>query len=241
MELYLIRHAQSANNALANMRERVDDPPLTKLGQQQAEILAQHLVDGVNPEYLKDSSPEATGSHNRRGYNLTRLYCSAMWRSLQTVEPIGQALGLEPEVWLDIHEHGGIYLDHGEPEGVVGYPGKTRAEILARFPTCRLPVEITEEGWWRGGFEDWPACHGRAIKVARQLQELAASNERIGMVTHGGFMDALLKALFNQLPRTDIFYFHYNTAITRIDFDSTGRMGIRYLNRIDHLPGDLIS
>lgn len=241
MELYIIRHAQSTNNALTDQRDRVSDPPLTELGLQQAKIVAQHLINGINPEYVKGISPESTGSHNRRGYEIDRLYCSAMGRALQTAQPIAQVLGLDPEVWLEIHEHGGIFLDHGEPQGAVGYPGKRRSEILAQFPNYCLPETITEDGWWTGGYEDWPACHARAIRVAHHLRRWAETDERIALVTHGGFIDALLKALFNHLPDPHLFFYHYNTAISRIDFRHDGRLGIRYLNRIDHLPAELIS
>jgi 2,3-bisphosphoglycerate-dependent phosphoglycerate mutase len=241
MELYLIRHAQSTNNALAEQRDRVCDPPLTELGQHQAEIVAQHVANGLTPELSKNGSVEATHSDQRRGYGITHLYCSPMIRALQTAQPIGQALDIAPEVWVDIHEQGGIFLDHGEARGVVGYPGKNRAEILAEFPHYRLPDDITEEGWWNNGYEDWPACQGRAIKVARQLREWADSDRRIALVSHGGFIDTLLKALFDQLPSRHLWYHHYYTAITRVDFRQTGRLGLRFMNRIDHLPPKLIS
>lgn len=238
MELYIIRHGQSTNNALADQRDRVCDPPLTELGKRQAETVAQHLANGVWPERLGwGSADEADG----QGFGITRLYCSAMWRALQTAQPIGQALGLKPEVWIDLHEKGGIYLDHGEPTGRVGYPGKTRSEILAEFPDYVLPADITEHGWWKGGYEDTPACHQRAIRVAEKLRAQAASDERIAIISHGGFADALLKALFNQLPGHHLFYSHYNTAITRVDFQTDGRLVLRYLNRVDHLPLALVS
>ncbi len=243
MELYLIRHGQSTNNALADMKVRACDPLLTELGQQQAKIVAQHLTNGLTPELSKNGSVEATHSEQSRGYGITRLYCSAMKRALQTAKPISEALGMAPEVWLDIHEKGGIYLNHGEEKGRVGYPGLTRSEILAEFPAYQLPDEITEEGWWNNGYEDWPTCQGRAIKVAGQLREWANNDgdERIGLVSHGGFIDALLKALCDQLPSRHLWYHHYNTAITRVDFWENGRLGLRYLNRIDHLPAELIS
>jgi len=142
MELYIVRHAQSINNALANHWDRVCDPPLTELGRRQAEILAHHLATGKSP---------IPWEADRRGYGITRLYCSPMWRALQTAQPVGQALGLAPEVWIDIHEHGGIYLDHGEAGGTVGYSGKTRSEILAEFPNYTLPEAISERGWWHQG------------------------------------------------------------------------------------------
>jgi len=241
MKLFIIRHAQSINNALPDERDRVCEPPLTELGHRQAQLLAEHLAIGKNPELSTWTSVEATASHNRRSYDITRLYCSAMHRSLQTAQPIAQALNLTPEIWLDIHEHGGIFLDHGEDGGIRGYPGRTRSEILAEFPACILPETITEEGWWQGSQEDWPACHGRAIKVAAELRAQATSDERIAIVTHGGFIDALIKALLNQSPSPHVFYYNFNTAISRIDFRADGRLDFRYLNRVDHLPQESIS
>ena len=239
MELYVIRHAQSTNNILTDSRDRVCDPPLTELGQRQAKIVAHHLANGLNPEL---SAWTPTGDNpTPYGYGITRLYCSPMWRALQTAQPIGQALGLAPEVWIDIHEQGGIFLDHGEARGVVGYPGKTRQEILTDFPNYILPEGVTEQGWWKWGYEELGVCHGRAIKAAEELGKRATSDERIAIVSHGGFIDALLKALFNQLPGYYLFYYHYNTAISRIDFYSDGRLDFRYLNRVAHLPPGSIS
>ena len=244
MELYIIRHAQSFNNALIDIRDRVMDPELTELGQRQAQAIAHHLANGINPEMSVGMTEEDTSVRRRRGYGITRIYCSAMVRALQTAQPIGEALGLAPEVWVDLHEHGGIYLDHGEEGGLVGYPGKTRSEILAEFPGYVLPAEITEAGWWNRGHEDWPACQGRAIRVAGQLRQLAGRvgpDERVAMVSHGGFINALLKALLHHLPSPDIFYHHFNTAITRLDFEPAGKLAVRHLNRIPHLSLELVS
>jgi broad specificity phosphatase PhoE len=242
MKLFIIRHAQSYNNTLPNEEGRVQDPWLTDLGRRQAELLAQHLATGKNPELSSWVNVEGTAGRNRRGYNITKLYCSAMHRALQTAQPVGRALDLQPEVWVDIHEHGGIYLDHGpEGGGIMGHPGKTRSEILAEFPDYILPDNITEAGWWQNGYEDWPTCLGRAIKVAAALRQKAGSEERIALVSHGGFIDALIKALLNQSPSPHVFYYHFNTAVSRIDFRSDGYLDVRYLNRVDHLPQELIS
>jgi broad specificity phosphatase PhoE len=237
MQLYLIRHAQSTNNALADERDRVSDPPLTERGERQSEILAWHLATGTELE----PSTSAANNYNQRGYGITRLYCSPMWRALQTAYFIGQALGLTPEVWVDLHEKGGIYLDHEDGRGPVGCPGRTRREIQLAFPNYVLPEGITGHGWWNRAYEDWPACHERAIQVASELRQWPASDERIALVSHGGFMDALLKALFNQLPDHHLFYYHYNTAVSRIDLQSDGNLGVYYLNRVSHLPLELIS
>lgn len=223
MELYLIRHGQSINNALADRKERLCDPPLTELGWRQSERLAEHLAD------------------ERRGYGITRLYTSPMWRALQTASLVGRALGLPVEVWIDVHERGGVYLDLGEA-GIVVYPGKSRSEMLAEFPDYILPEGVTEKGWWRGEErEDWPACQGRAIRVADQLRQRATENERIAIISHAGFINALLKALFDQLPGHHLWYEHNNTGISRVDFSPDGRLRVQFINRVEHLPPEWVS
>jgi broad specificity phosphatase PhoE len=168
-----------------------------------------------------------------------------MWRALQTAAPLKRALGLAPQVWSDIHEQGGIFLDHGDGRGPIGYPGKTRREIQSAFPDYVLPADITAKGWWNRDYEGWTTCHQRAVKVAQELHRWAESDEHrdeiIAIVSHGGFIDALLKALFNQLSEGQLFYYHYNTAISCIDFRPDGRLDVRYLNRLDHLPPELIT
>ena len=61
------------------------------------------------------------------------------------------------------------------------------------------------------------------------------------MVSHGTFIDCLIKALFKQIPERDLFYLHYNTALTRIDFRSDGALLLRYLDRVRHLRLEQIS
>jgi hypothetical protein len=63
----------------------------------------------------------------------------------------------------------------------------------------------------------------------------------VGIVTHGAFIDTLIKALTNQLPGPNLYYHHYNTAITRIDFRREGFLDIRYINGFDHLPPELVT
>jgi broad specificity phosphatase PhoE len=246
MEVYIIRHGQSTNNALMDDEHlRVKDPPLTEIGWQQAEAVAEYLANGHNRDELVRFRVGTPERQQRYSFGITHLYCSAMHRALQTAKPIGEKLGLQPNVWLDIHEHGGIYLSEN---GVTkGYGGLTRSQILAEFPDYLLPDEITEAGWYdaKRGEETLAACYGRAILVANTLRERAwldqHKHDRIALVTHGTFIDALIKALFNNLPSDDYYHNHYNTAITRILLQTTGESRVRYVNRIDHLPDDLIT
>jgi 2,3-bisphosphoglycerate-dependent phosphoglycerate mutase len=232
MELYIIRHGQSTNNALTSAVGRSQDPGLTDIGVRQAEALAAHLANGCCPE---------TDYEKRTGYNFDTLYCSAMQRALLTAQPVAAALGLKPEVWVETHEQGGIYLDSDNGERI-GYSGMTRGEILERFPDYVLPDSITDEGWWNQGYESLAGATGRAVAVAEIMVERARhSNEHLGLISHGMFVNLLIKALFNQLPTPTSYYQHYNTGITRIDIRPDGFVILRYFNRISHLTPDLVT
>ncbi len=245
MKLFLIRHAQSANNYLAEqakleeyMDQRSAEPPITEIGQRQAQLVADHLANNAHPE-----SGQERGNPHQRGYGFTRLYCSPMLRTMQTALPISKALGLKPELWMDIHEHGGIFQGDPQKGTVVDCFGLTRQEMLAQFPDYVLGDEVTDKGWWPGGYEEMEGCYQRAHRVAEQLCEWGKTlpNERIALVAHGTFMDALLKAILGQDFASQFYYSHYNTAITRVDYTPRGFILLRYINRTEHLPADLIT
>ena len=227
MQLFIIRHGQSANNVIEHQSQRHQDPLLTPLGEQQAAVLAAFLARGghLSPSARQEERPF-----------LDQLYCSPMRRALQTARPCGQSLGLVPEVWVDLHEIGGIYLDHGEDVGTVGYSGQTRRQIQEEFPGYDLPAEIGQEGWWNRPMEAAHAGQGRAVSVAWALRRRAGEDRRIGLVSHGDFTDALLKALWGRLPGEALYWEHGNTGITCLDLSADGRQLVRYVNCMAHLP-----
>lgn len=237
MELYLIRHAQSQNNLAysQNSTDRVADPALTRLGEQQAARLASYLAQRVDSE----RGDGRTNYSNQFGYAFTHLICSPMRRTLQTAQPLVHALQLPAEVWTDIHETGGIYLD--TDTGPVGQPGMTRQEMLETVAELILPPEVTAAGWWTANWEEREVRPARAYRIAARLWSLAGEDARVAMVTHGGFSDLLLKALFRLPFETSTDYFHYNTGISRLDLGADGRVRVMYLNRLPHLPPDLVS
>lgn len=120
MELYLIRHGQSTDNAGL---PHVADPPLSDLGKQQAYSAGKALqTEGIN-----------------------RLYCSPMLRTLQTAEIIGGILSLEPHVYIGLYEWDGIWEQNVGRFGAT-LPGLTRSEMKEICPNVVLPQEVTEEG-----------------------------------------------------------------------------------------------
>ncbi len=225
MQAYLIRHAQSENNVLSsdNLHRRKVDPDLTELGYRQREALADFLA---NEAKLAD-----------RSFAISHLYTSAMYRSLLTTQPVSAALNMRPEVWLDLHEKGGMF--QRQNGRVSGFGGMSRSAIKGQFPDYRLPAAVSDSGWYDAALGYEPETHSafRAIKVANELSERGRSDEVIALVSHAGFLDTLLKAIFGQLPSRAyaMRYYHNNTAITRVDYDGR-RPALHYLNRVDHLP-----
>ena len=240
MELFIIRHGQSGNNALANIRDRSVDPPLTDLGERQAEMLGEYVARGENQELSRETTGN-TKYELRHGLGITSLFTSPMYRSLQTVQPVSRASGLAPRIWVDIHEEGGMFLNHGGDEGLVGYPGRTRSEILAEFPDYVLPTSFDETGWWNKDHEDPASLLVRATKVSEQLREMAKTEDRVAIITHGAFMNALLNAIFGQISEGHIYYRHHNTAISHLYMDGDGRFEVLYLNSTVHLNPESIS
>lgn len=230
MHVYLIRHAQSENNILTeeNYHQRKVDPALTELGYRQRDILADFLASGADVR-------------NER-FEITQLYASAMYRSLLTAQPLASALNLKPQVWVDLHEKGGMFLQRN---GITsGFNGMTRSSIQTEFPDYTLPQTISESGWYDAELGMEPEAHSlfRAIKVAKSLRGRGHRDEVIALISHAGFLDILLKAIFDQLPSRahTMRYLHANTAITRINYQGS-RPTLHYMNRVDHLPPDMRS
>ena len=230
MQVYLIRHAQSENNVLneESMHRRKVDPALTEMGYRQRDLLADFLASG------RETKDER--------FEISQLYTSAMYRSLLTAHPLGSGLNLQPQVWLDLHEKGGMFQRRNGRTS--GFNGMTRSAIQSEFPDFGLPDSIRESGWYDAELGMEPETHSlfRAIKVATALRERAHRDEVIALVSHAGFLDILLKAIFDQLPsrpRT-MRYYHNNTAITRINYQGS-RPVLHYMNRLEHLPPDLRS
>lgn len=255
MHLYLIRHAQSANNELyartgADLG-RSADPPLTELGHRQAQHLARLLAAPAPSKTVAGavSVIEFAERHDRGGFSLTHLYCSLMTRAIQTAGYISTATGLPIFGWPEVHERGGLHQIDKLTGEDMGVPGPNRAWFEAEFPNLVLPDVLDEAGWWNRPLETVLEAIPRARTVWTQfLERNHAPSDRIAIVSHAGFFQSLMTTLLSDddelvaphLGAARVGFGMSNTSISRIEFDERGIV-IRYLNRVDFLPDELIT
>lgn len=242
MRLYVIRHAHvnyrrgiKLESLPPEERSYLSDPPLTDIGRQQAALLGEHLKPRALP--VEGTPPIPM---DRSGFSISRLFCSPMRRALQTAQPVAAALGLPAEIWLDVHEVGGIRYDQGDGRGPQGFAGLSRAEVEEHFPGFVIPADFAEGGWW-----DRPAeldeYTARLKRVAQAVRAMAQSGEEnFAIITHGTAANCLLHALLGSESHEDFYFNHSNTGITSVTFRENETL-LRYQNRLEHLPDSLIT
>jgi 2,3-bisphosphoglycerate-dependent phosphoglycerate mutase len=242
VHLYLIRHAESVNNAGWNDPNytHVEDAPLSEIGQEQAVHLANTLRQHVDDEDLQTAF---NNNLNLPVYpRFDELHSSPFRRALQTARPLANALDMPVHVMMDIYEHGGIFRREGDT--VVTFPGLSRDEMRAIVNHAVIPEAVTDNGWWTMDvYEPEDEYIARGARVASFLKEQAREawrGKHIAMITHAAFTNLLLQTLFrggiNSTPRDYGFLYSYNAGVTRLDFADEGYPVLRYFSRVDHLP-----
>ena len=244
MYLYLIRHAQSANNALAepglHNPGRSSDPGLTERGKAQAEALRKRF------ELEREATPTRS----------VEVWSSPMRRCLLTSSAVGSGLGVRVRVRSDLHEHGGCFEGARGGEGApIGHTGMTREEIEKEFPICDAPKDM-ENGWWdpSRGCESVVDAQSRVDKVskwlwgkARAMHDGDEPRADVYVVAHGMFIDILLKTLFDS-PRTtgkqSSLFCSQNACVHRLHFDIATDgpcVGFQVFNDVTHLAQEIRS
>lgn len=255
MHLYLIRHAQSFNNDLytrtGTSAGRQADPLLTETGHKQAKLLAEFLAHKTldQGDSIHHTAAGYHLRHNRCGFDLTHLYCSLMTRAIQTGIYVAAATGLPLVAWPEVHERGGLHLideETGEDRGVAG-PG--RSWFGVQYPQLILPGHLGEDGWWNRPLETIAEAGERARGVWAQLLERhGGSDDRVAIITHAGFFQSLMSALMIDrgefsspiLGNARMGFGVSNVSISRFEI-SVDDITIRYINRVDYLPDELIT
>ncbi len=217
MQLYLIRHAQSQNNALPES-QRVPDPGITELGVQQSRALAERLRDA----------------------KIDVLLTSAFRRALQTTQCVAEVRDQPVSIWTELFEQGGCYSGHVD---LLGAPGMTREEIECDFPNFSVPNDIDEDGWWRSKpYESWEAATDRAQRITQRLKaEFGHTDQTIACVIHADFKALLLtEMLGTRHPQWTGYYDLSNTGVTVLRFEAD-QFDVEMLNDTSHLTDVLRS
>lgn len=217
-KLYLVRHAQSTNNAYPEP-QRIPDPPLTDLGKQQALALATF-------------APKIDATH---------LLTSPFLRTLQTTEPIVRTTGLVPIIHAELFEQGGCYRGY-DPIGKYPEPGLRRSEIAKHFPGWHIDPAIDEQGWNKlPHYENLDMAKERAKRVAKWLQqEFQDSAARVLLVIHADFKLRLLEALLRRDDLEASLGSVINTSISSLILESN-EWQLDTWNNHQHLPTDWIT
>jgi len=164
-----------------------------------------------------------------------------MVRAVATGTIIADMLGLPLVAWEDLHESGGIYLKDDQTGEFVGLAGKNRAYFETHYPHLILPDSLGETGWWNRPFE---TTEQRSIRARRFLCDLmerhGRTDDRVAVISHGGFYNHLLAAIFQLPPASNCRFVINNAAVTRIDF-SDERVDVVYMNRVEFLPAELVT
>ena len=209
--ILLIRHGQSANNALPET-DRVSDPDLTDLGKTQAVQLAQHLAGKSR---------------------ITHLYSSAFRRALETVRPVATAMKLPVQIRADIFEKGGCYSGH---DGTTkrGEPGLTASDLRQEFPQWEVDSRISDGGWWGKDYETLEQAKLRAAHVATWIQKEICPQDGVhAFVIHADFKALLLDHFLHTPP--DSYVPLYNTGVTEFEWSDRGNWKLQYYNQTLHL------
>jgi broad specificity phosphatase PhoE len=172
MRLYVVRHAQSANNALLVPSlmnpDRDADPTLTEAGFKQAAALGKYVAEEFGEK-------AAALGRIKPWHAVKKLVVSPMRRCMLTATPISKQLGIPIRVKRDIHEHGGCFDGAADqPGGVIGRPGLSKPQLEAEFPGCVVPIELMK-GWWseEQGCETVAQAQERVQQVTKWLWEQA--------------------------------------------------------------------
>lgn len=218
MILYLIRHAESENNA-RDPTLRVEDPGITQLGRQQANCLAQWAAK----------------------QSFDRLITSPFLRTLQTTAAVVHQKPQRVFIWHNVFERGGCYRGYF-PEDLEGASGMGRSEIASQLPDAEIDSSITESGWWG---ERTPETDQQAEKraeevVARLLSGFGNSDVAIALITHADLKRLMLKSMLSgQVDAAKLGPLR-NTGVTRLNFIQ-GAWQLDWFNSVTHLSSDHVT
>lgn len=173
------------------------DPGLSARGRAEAQALAAELA----------------------GETFDAVYCSPMQRAVQTAEPVGKELGLDPQLRDGLAE-----FDRHADEYVL--LSALRAAGDPRFEAC-MAGDLSSWGM------DLATFRSDAVDVLTEILGKHAGGRAL-LVAHGGVLNVLLGSVLG-LDR--MWFFHPdNCGFSVVVADTEGRVRLASLNETRHLP-----
>ncbi len=160
------------------------------------------------------------------GEGITHIYCSPLYRAMQTAGILWKSLSIDPVVDPVFCEIWGT-----------AWNGHTKDELLKAFPWVTLPEELGEHKWWPQIAETSADIIHRAEQTMKIMLDMHENLEnRICLVGHGMFTDAILHVILGIPYRNGVTFNLYNSSLCRIEFDINGHKVIKSINEVTHLP-----
>lgn len=221
MKLYLIRHAESGNNAVPTY-QRVEDPAITAVGRMQANHLAEWIAT----------------------LRADVLITSPFLRTIQTVLPVLNSTRLKLDIWHDVFERGGCFRGYNE-SNFAGAQGMGRSQILQALgdhaTSSVLDETIEESGWW--GQKD------RETDAEAELRAKAVCTRLLQSFTDGQVVLLLIHADLKRLMLAEMMHGQVDVArlgpMRNAGITKVNRIGdewqLDYFNSVTHLPARLIT
>jgi probable phosphoglycerate mutase len=189
-QILFIRHGETDWNRIKRIQGHIDIP-LATTGFDQAQRLARRIADEV-----------------KQGARLDAIYSSDLQRARQTAQPIGDALGLPPQLRENLRER-----SYG------AFQGYDSDEIALRFPDEHAQWQTRDPGFTPPEGESQRVFYHRIVHAIEPLIA-AHPGGRIACVTHGGVLDCVRRfacGLPLDAPRD---YQLLNTSVNVVDFDN---------------------
>jgi 2,3-bisphosphoglycerate-dependent phosphoglycerate mutase len=263
MHLYFARHAQSQNNALEGhpdyFTRRSEDPGITETGWKQAEALGELIAGDAGQHATARSHRLYRNPWNHEGFGITHIYCSLQRRAVETASCVASALDMDVIGWAPIHECGGVVCYEPESAAFVGRPGATPETIRGWYPRIQLGEDALPAGWWDSRpIEAREQSVARAKLVFRELLERhGGTDDHVLFVSHSMFYVYLMCEMLGTPFRNELWFTLNNCAVTRLDIGdgddyepgmdagmsklAGNPVRVTYMNRIDHLPVEIVT
>jgi broad specificity phosphatase PhoE len=188
MDVFLVRHGQSAANAGLT---RDLDSGLTPLGRRQAELTGARL----------------------QSESIGRAFVSPLLRTLETMDVLCRKIGIRAIAFPEVHEY--FSPKHVE---YLSFQGLSGTDIRRRFPLIDTSDDYPcGSRWWPGDFEDRDKAYRRAERVRDLLlARYSDSDKAMLIVGHADPIGWLIEAFARDRPEAGSPLWLDNCSITQI-------------------------